>query len=164
MNKKRKITVDSTKLGYNPLANEFVIDVTKVIDDKAFIPDKDGVAVPVSSLLEKTKATKVYYSAGAKDAMYNLSAVAKCMYLFLIYNVKPNQDWIQIDPEWYMKKNNVNSINTYKKAVTELCRYLFIARSEVYKNVFWINPKLFFNGNRVRKYKEKVIISNTWEK
>ena len=51
----------------------------------------------------------------------------------------------------YMNENEISSINTYKTAVQELCKYLFIYphAKTIYKDYYWINPSLMFSGNRI---------------
>lgn len=149
--------VDVNKMLHNPLAHDLVIDVTKRIDYGKMLTDKEtGESIPTSSLIEKNRTAKVFYGTGAKEMVYNLSPGAKSLYLYILYNLEPNQDWIQVNVDWYMLKNSIKSINTYKEAAKELCRYLFLAATLDYKNVFWINPALFFCGNRIEKYTNKV--------
>ena len=150
--------IDESKLLLNPFVNNLQIEATKLTDTGKYVPDEDGTMLPCTVLVEKRQSTKIFYCSGCKDMIYNLSPGAKSLYLFVLYNLDSGQDWIQINIQWYMTKNNIKSINTYKEAVKELCRYLFLSQTVDYKDVYWINPMLFFSGNRITKYPTKVII------
>jgi len=161
---KKRQEIDISKLLNNPYRNTLAISATKVIDSNTFVYSKEGEAIPVERLIEKQKSTKIYQCTGCKERVYNLSPSAKSLYLYILYNLKVNVDWIHLNRDWYMKKNNVKSINTYKEAVKELSRYEFIIPTAEYKDVMWINPVLFFSGDRMRKYPDKVIVENDWIK
>jgi len=161
--KKRQV-IDKDKIGSNPFKNQIAIQATKVVENSTFVYDEKGEPVPVTKLIEKQKSTKIYHCTGCKERVYNLSPGAKSLYLYVLYNLKVNVDWIHINREWYMEKNNVKSINTYKDAMKDLCRYEFLCTTPEYKDVFWINPVLFFSGNRIKKYADKVTIGNEWVK
>lgn len=157
---KKKQEIDESKMIMNPLANDLSIVATRRIDYAQMITDEDtGELIPTTNLIEKNRNVKIFYGTGCKEMVYNLSPGAKSLYLFVLYNLEPNQDWIQINSQRYMTKNSIKSINTYKEALKELCRYLFIAPTLDYKDVFWINPMLFFCGSRINKYPDKVKIA-----
>lgn len=156
--------IDESKLLLNPFVNNLHIEATKLTDTGKFVLDETGDPVQVSTLVEKRQNTKVFYCPGCKDMVYNLSPGAKSLYLYVLYNLDSGQDWVQINTEWYMTKNNIKSINTYKEAAKELCRYLFLSQTVDYKNVYWINPMLFFSGNRIVKYPDKVVIKGEFIK
>lgn len=157
---KKLETVDPSKMLRNPFSVGLKIEVSKITDTKRYRPDAEGIMYPVDYLIEKERMTKIYHFAGAKDMVYNLSPSAKCLYLFVLYNIEVGEDYIRLNTERYMQKNRVKSINTYKKAVKELIRYCFLSQSADYKEVYWINPMLFFSGSRVNKYPESVVIKN----
>lgn len=155
--------IDESKLLLNPFVNNLQIEATKLTETNKFVLS-DGVQVHVSTLIEKRQNVKLFYCTACKDMIYNLSPGAKSLYLFVLYNLESGQDWIQINSQWYMSKNSIKSINTYKEAVKELCRYLFLSQTVDYKDVYWINPMLFFSGNRIAKYPTKVIIKGEFTK
>jgi len=65
-----------------------------------------------------------------------------------------------VGPKEYEKEVKAGSINTYKRGVEELVRYGFLTPT-VYKYTYWVNPSQLFNGNRINKYPEKVIVKST---
>ena len=74
-----------------------------------------------------------------------------------MYRIKRNQDYIKIDKTAYLKENNINSINTYKAAIKELQINLIICPT-IIKDHYFINPCIFFAGNRIKNYPENVVI------
>ena len=161
---KKQQVIDESKLVLNPFVNNLQIEATKMTDLNKYVIDSNGEPQPVSTLIEKRQNVKLFYCTACKDMVYNLSPGAKSLYLFVLYNLESGQDWIQINTQWYMSKNSIKSINTYKEAVKELCRYMFLNQTADYKDVYWINPMLFFSGNRIAKYPEKVIIKGEFSK
>lgn len=141
----------------NPLINsEFKIEVLKFTDTKAFTTDAEQLHLPKEYELEREKAVKVYTKSEHRLFVSKLSPGAKSLFLWLIYEVEAGKDYLWINKQRYMEENSIASINTYKTAVDELSRYLFIYPSLV-KDVYWINPRLFFCGNRVAKYKNHIV-------
>jgi hypothetical protein len=151
--------IDPSKLLLNPFVNDLYIEASRLTDSKKFIPDPvTGELLPATALVEKRQSAKIFYCTDCKQIIYNLSPGAKSLYIFVLYNLTTNQDWIQLNSQSYMTKNSVKSINTFKDAVKELCRYGFLGTTPEYKDVYWINPKMFFSGNRITKYASRVII------
>ena len=143
---------------HNPLAVSLKIDATKVTDKNKFRIDDEGIKHPVEYLIERERNVKIYYFPGAKDIIGNLSAQAQRLYLFILYHMEPGQDYIYLNKVLYMAQNKIKSVNTFKDAIKELSRYCFVSLSVDYKDVYWINPMLFFCGSRIVKYPDKVII------
>ena len=155
---------DEKNLIKNPFEFTLQIPVTELISNIEYIKDmEEGIIVPKGIVLERTKSIKLYYCEDCKDFVANLSDKAQRLYLHILYNLLHGKDWIQINSEYYMKKNGISSINTFKNAIKELMRYSFISPTE-YKTVFWINPNLFFAGNRLKKYPNNIKIESVWEK
>jgi len=155
---------DEKNLIKNPFEYSLQIPVTSMYSSNSLTKNmEDGVVVHKEILLEQTQSVKIYYCSDCKQYVANLSDKAQRLYLHILYTLKPNKDYIQINSEYYMKSNNIKSINTFKEALKELIRYNFIAPTE-YKTVFWINPYLYFAGNRLTKYPNNIVKTKTWDK
>lgn len=166
----KKESFDESKLIVNPFVENLEIPVTMVIDTAVKSKTKPVFNTGDFQVwdnnkyyIEKTQSTSIYYSDYSKDRVYNLSDKAKSLYLFLLYNVKRGKDFIQLNREVYMKKNNIKSGTTVIEAIKELMRYGFIVNTE-FQSVYWINPALFFSGSRIQKYPEKTRIVQEWLK
>lgn len=152
---------DETKLLKNPFSYSLKIEVTRCIDTGKFAADKEGIMHPVSTLIERQSATKIFHVAGIAEMVGNLSDTAMRLYMYIIHSLDAGKDFIRINPEHYQKKNRVKDGRTYKSATKELIRYNFIVNTE-FDNVYWINPNLFFCGNRILKYPESIEIKSEW--
>lgn len=142
-------------MGINPLLNSLKIEVNKVTFEKQFAKDKDGVWLPVERELEVDKSCKIYLSSGRRLGVVELSARAKDLLIWVIYETEPNCEWVWINKPRYMKESGVSSVNTYKGALVELIKTGYLLGSVV-KNTYWINPDKFFNGNRVSVFSKNV--------
>lgn len=155
---------DPNNLITNPFTFTLRIPVTKVISNIDYTIDvEDGVFHNKAFYVDKTKKVTLYHCAYCKDNTIGLSDKALRLYTWIIMSIEPGMDYIQINQDYYMRKAGVKSINTYKDAVKELVRYSYIQATE-YKTVFWINPNIFFSGNRLNKYPDNIVETNVWEK
>ena len=161
---KRNQKFDKEKLLINPFSFTLQIPVTKVISNIDYERDlEDGVFHNKSFYVEKTKKTVLYHCDSCKENTLGLSDKALRLYMWVQLTLNPGQDFIEINKDTYMKKSGTKSINTYKDALKELIRYSYIAATE-FPTVFWINPNIFFSGNRLNKYPNNIVEKNTWEK
>ena len=155
MSKKLEV-YDESKLVNNPFTYSLVIPTTKVVSDRfKYLPPEiegeEGVFVKDTFQIEKTQSVRMYYCPGCKAMVYNLSDKAQRLFLYILYNLERKKDYVQINRENYMNKNNVKSNTTYLAAVEELIRYGFIGNT-MYKTVFWTNPFLFSSSDRLSMY------------
>ena len=160
MSEKTNVTklTKSEDIGYNPMVNdEFIILVNKVVAKNSYKIGNEGELIPVEVNMESEAFTKVYTKAEYRIYVANLSDCALRLWVHLVFECDSGEDVIKINTNRYMKENHIKSINTYKTAIKELHRYLFICPS-VIKGVYWINPRLFFAGSRVNKYPKNVVV------
>lgn len=155
MNKIEQIDEDLLKV--NPFSFSLKIPVTEIMKSGEFkkVEDEElseGVILNATYYVERTQSTKIYHCENCKQMIYDLSPKAQRMYLYVLYNLKRGKDWIQINKENYMTKNNITAKNTVNDAIKELTRFGFIAPTVEYKSAYWINPTLFFSGNRLNKF------------
>lgn len=154
---------DEQELSANPFSFSMKLPVTEVISNLNYTKDpEDGVIYNKSFFIESTQSIKIYYCEECKDIVYNLTSAAQRMYLYILYNLKQGKDYIQLNQEHYMKKNDITSVNTFKKAILELIRYGFITNTH-YKSIYYINPNMFFSGNRLKKFPKNMEVVKTWE-
>ena len=151
---------DESKLINNPFTYSLLIPATKMLSDAfkllpAEMEGEEGTLIRDTFLIERTQSVRMYYCPGCKLMVYNLSDKAQRLYLYLLYNLERKRDYVQINKEDYMKKNNVKSNTTYLGAVEELTRYGFIGNT-MYKTVYWTNPFLFSSSDRIAMYPDRV--------
>ena len=161
MKRELKPEINKNNLGVNPLTvNDLEIKVVEKVYTGSF-KHKDGDIIHNTGLIEYDSCTKVYNKASNRLFASKLTAGSKSLLLWLIFEMDYNEDYIWINKTRYMEENDISSINTYKKAITELTRYCVIYPMLGKRNVYWINPRLMFNGNRITKYPDSVIKINT---
>lgn len=137
------------QLGSNPFMNGLKIHVSSVSSGSYY--SVDGMMLPRDVLIEKKPFSKVYLTADDRKLVMMLTDSALRLFLWVIYELKAGEDHVCINRERYMKESDIQSINTFKKAISELERYFFISASLV-KGVYFINPSFIFRGNRIKKF------------
>lgn len=155
MNKCKKPEIKDEDFLHNPLAGiDFKIIVNLRVVEGTFIKDGEEL-LPKEIELEKENITKVYTKPENRKVMIGLSAGSQRLFLWIAYELEHGRDYLWINKKRYMAESGITSINTYKRAIAELVRYNLIAVS-LLKDVFWINPRLFFAGSRINKYPSHV--------
>lgn len=159
---------DRLKLVNNPFAYSMEIPVIKVYSDKLFekipVPDlatgeTEHVYLPSGYYAEQQQSVKIYYCTKCKNLIASMSDKAQRLYLHVLYHLEKKVDYFQLNKEDYMRKNNIKSNTTFLAAVEELVTFGVIGLTG-YKSVFWVNPILFFPGDRVSRYPEQIV--NKW--
>ena len=84
-----------------------------------------------------------------------LSAKAKDLLWFIVYELKAGRSYVVVNVKRYLEEVKV-SRKTYRRAVLDLIAASIIAPTSI-TNVFYINPAMFFNGSRIKKFPEKVL-------
>jgi hypothetical protein len=157
MNKYNKPVFTEKDLGYNPTVNELVIPVVMLATSK--MKEVDGIKVLEEVELEYTQYTKVFKTPQLRAYVNNLSDKAQRLYLWLMYEIETGKDYLWINRTRYMEESGIKSITTVTNALNELHRYAFIVPT-IIKDVYWINPQLFFSGSRIKKYPSRLKIRN----
>jgi hypothetical protein len=157
MGKKPRINEDDLKS--NPLVTDSFKILVIELKDESLKKDKDGVWLPYARFADMEANTKVYRNPDYRKLVSYMSASGKSLYLWIIYEIEPGKDWLWVNKDRYMEENRVSSINTYKSAIKELCTHLIISPT-LYKDTYWINPRIAYNGNRCWKYERNVV---RWE-
>ena len=141
----------------NPMVeSDFEVNIVKKVMRGVFKVD-GGDRLPVVMDVESDNSVKIYTKSEYRLSVACLGNSAQKLYLHILYELEYGEDFIEVNYFRFMKENNIESVNTYKTAIRQLCRYLFVCPTLV-KGVYWINPKLFFAGNRVKKYPKNVNI------
>lgn len=149
----------------NPFTvNDFVVSVSKR-SGKSYVKTnekgEDGKPIMIQhSFLQETEPyTRFYINAAHRQIMANLSASAKCLLLWMIYEVESGKDWCWFNRNTFIKDHGYSDDRTYRNAVEDLMRCGIITMVGMgLKDVFWINPRFFFRGDRKSKYKNNIKI------
>lgn len=118
----------------------------------------DGINKFVSKTIEdieweKDPFIKVYTQTKIRNIYKLLNPISCKIVLYIQLNLKKKTDYIELNTESVMEFTNIDSKTTYYKYIQELIENAVIAK---YKNgMYWINPELIFNGDRIEFYKEQ---------
>lgn len=148
---KKSKTIDESLLGENPFINGLLIPVNRIRGKNYSL--SDDVLIKELIELEATPYTKLFVSSERRKIINHLSSSAQRLLLWVMFELDEGKDWLYLNKTRYLKEQDL-SYNTYTKARDELIRYCIIYPTVV-KDVFWINPDFFFQGNRIKKYKNK---------
>lgn len=156
MNKYRKPNFSEKNLGKSPFLSSLQITVSSIHMKGQYIKDKDDEWMPVYREAESDTSCRVYNSSERRLKMSKLSSSAKGLLLWIIYEAENNKDYLWVNRKRYQEENGIASPTTFRSAINELIGEAFICRTKV-GAVYWINPALFFNGNRVKTFSDKVV-------
>lgn len=146
-----KPNYNEAMLGINPFLDHLVIEVNSFEFKHQYKKDKDGDLLPVVGEVEAERKTSLYVASEKRLRANKLSPRAKELYLWLLYEADNGKDYLWLNRVRYMKENDINSPTTYRSAINELISNGFVSRTVV-GAVYWLNPALFFNGNRIVKF------------
>ena len=142
----------------NPfISNDFKLIVNTLIDKKTFQHTTDGVLLHKQFYFEAQTICKIIKTPENRKLIASLSAPALKLYNWLIYELNPNKDYITINKNRAKLELNINSDKTFYKALAELNEKKIICNSDI-KNTYFINPKIFFCGNRVKMYPDNILV------
>ena len=96
--------------------------------------------------VDKEKFVKVFTE--NVSSLFDLSRPAIRVFCYIMDRVKPNIDEVTFTLDDAMEFTGYTSKATIFKGVSELIENRFIARSKQHY-IFYINPNIFFNGDRV---------------
>lgn len=146
---------DEEDLGVNPFTQSFKI-VTRAITIKSqFKVVKDRIKVPVELDMEYEPSCKIYTAPSKRLWLFKQKPRSQSLMLWIIYAIDYSKDYIWINKKRYMEESGT-SLNTTKAAIEDLIKAGVITKT-IIKDVYWINPKFFFKGDRVKKYPNNTI-------
>jgi hypothetical protein len=142
-------------LGTNPFRTSLEIKVRSYKTGK-YTKDEEGIIDYDYTDIEYERYCKVYTAPENRLIVNEFSNKAAHLFLWLQYILTTGEEYFCFNRERYMEEKRIKSITTVSDAITELVRYGIIQWTTI-KDVYWINPAMFYSGNRVAKYKENVV-------
>lgn len=141
-------------MGSNPLVNEsFKVRIRKA---RSGMIQEDDVWVDNLYEQEVDRLTKVFHTPDNRRLIAGLRPSAKSLFLWLIFELEVGRDYIWIPKHRYMSETFTSAINTYKSGIKELSRYYIVYPHPTVKDVYWINPEVFFSGSRAKLYRNNI--------
>lgn len=107
----------------------------------------------VAVLVDSATYAKVFHEGLNRLLAEDLSLSALKLCLYIIRELKPRKDHIEIDIETCLTACKWKSVSVFNSSARELINKDFIKKSTKGKTVYWINTNWFFNGNRLLLHK-----------
>ena len=163
MNVKKKPDIDMKNLGRNPfIVNSEIKARSLNLGKKVIIQTDEGINLPAGSVnslqvIEEQIYTKLYHDTDFRDICLRLNERGLKLVMYILYQLPANDDYIWINNVHFQDKCGYNKKTDYVEAVMELIRYGIITTT-IYDDVYFINPLIFFCGNRLKKYPDNIKI------
>lgn len=101
---------------------------------------------PITGFKDTASYTKLFTGGKLKLAELNSSGTKVLCYIML--NAIPNQEDICLHPQIVAKEMGYKDQRSVYEGLVDLLNLGLLARKTGYGSCFWINPNLFFNGDR----------------
>ncbi len=97
---------------------------------------------------DSSKYSKLFTNGKLKLA--NLSSPGVKVFCYIMMNCSPNHEDICLHPQEIAKDMGYKDQRSVYEGLVDLLNVELIARKTGYQSCFWINPNLFFNGDRLK--------------
>lgn len=146
----------------NPFLQNYRLKVVKInsttfkvdtsnIHDGVIVGDYEQVTK--SFLAEQQSKTSVYDIPYIENILFTeITSAGRDILLYIIYNVKENEDVINLKHDRLAKKVNL-SRPTLIKGIQQLIDVGVICKKS--QSEYWINPLYVFKGNRINYYRKQ---------
>jgi hypothetical protein len=148
------------QMGVNPFIASLEVRVRSV--RSGYVPE-EGMMVDNLVEMEVESYFKVFDNATQRVVMVGLSFRALQVWTWVMYTIESGVDYIRMNVDRSMQECRIKSLKTYRAAISELCRYGYIAPCVGHKNVYWINPSIGFKGSRVKAFPSCVVKRGNYE-
>lgn len=142
-------------LGNNPLVGNLAIPASWKRAKKHFVRDEEGSLTHECYRVERTHYVKLYLTPEIRDLLISLPPPAYRLMIYIMERLDHEKDYVQVNSEHFLRIAGTKSVNTLTAGKKELMRRNIIAITTV-RSVIWINPAIFFHGNRMDVYTNKV--------
>lgn len=113
----------------------------------------DSFDIGHAILIEEEEYAKLFTSAANRKLLSSLSPRGVHLLMWLIHKVIKKCDLIHIDRHNYMKESGISRQETYMNAIADLVMAKILYRYPLYSDLYFVNPHVFFKGNRLFKYR-----------
>jgi hypothetical protein len=121
---------------------------------------EDSLDIGGAVLFEGEEYAKLFTNSSNRKMLAKLSPRGVHLMVWLIQKVIRKSDLVHIDRHKYMKDSGVSRQETYMNAITDLVMAKILYRYPLYSDLYFINPHVFFKGNRLLKYKDLLKAEN----
>lgn len=108
--------------------------------------------------VDKVPSTRVFRGTAHLNEVMKMSASCVKLYFYLILKVQKSELFIRIDDKTICKLFECSERQAARLRA-ELIKFTIIAKKE--NNQYWINPRFFCSGDRLKMYSECAVLSYT---
>ena len=152
MQKYKKPKFEYSDIGINPFRGNLRISSSILEFKDSYQMLEEGSLINATKIVDNTPSCRLFTLSNNRLYVSKLTLSGKELFLWIMFSVEPGKEVLWINKDRYMVENST-SINTYKRAIEDLVKNAVIAFTVV-KDVYWINPLYFFNGDRLKMYPE----------
>ena len=152
----RKEAEDGVQKSLNPFAESLVINV---FYKKLKVGQSTGGGTLYESKPVETDKRVTLYPEYACEAFLAVGTNAQKLLFYILLHLVHNQDYLQLKESDVAPELGI-SRSSYYRALAELIEYNVIASRIQRKHTYWINPRMFFAGNRLSVYSDRVVKVN----
>lgn len=105
--------------------------------------------------MDRAESVKWFIDDGVTEVRNGLSLRAKEMLLWVVDNLRRDNDVIFISRSRVMFELQIKSLPTVSNAISELCWKGILAKTKM-RGLYYINPVHFFRGSRVSMYPDNL--------
>lgn len=140
----------------NPFVSSLRIEVS-YIQNREVTQEIDGIVYTVKPV--EKEGYVCFYADSALDVFLRLSSTGKDLLVYIMHKLnrlkKTNRDYLELDSVQCMERLGISRA-TFYRAIQELTNVAIIPRKSR-RGTYWINPQIFFKGNRLRAYPDNTV-------
>lgn len=137
----------------NPFSINFKIYTEyKITSDRV---EEGSIKQITYSLVETDKKTSLY-RADTFEIMRELSGNARLVFLYIATHIGWNSEKIELKPDKMIRECRTSKA-TYYRSIEELKTMSLIVQASKRKDMYWVNPRILFHGNRIKVFKDNVV-------
>lgn len=106
--------------------------------------------------MDRAESVKWFIDDGVTEVRNGLSLRAKEMLLWVVDNLRRDNDVIFISRSRVMFELQIKSLPTVSNAISELCWKGILAKTKM-RGLYYINPVHFFRGSRVSAFPDNAV-------
>lgn len=152
----RKPDYKDSDLGVNLYEVHLFVPVARAISANAFSPVEDresgsSVLLPAMHFVEQEKSVRVFVNSDKRKVICGLSDRACKLFLWIGYSLKPGDKSVWVNKKLAAKDCGFRDTRVVNGLLGDLHKANIICPTAV-DGVYWINPSIFFNGNRIKHF------------
>jgi len=157
MNSNLDLTENSPQSEPNPFVNEMFMFRGRLVNDFTRKIRAGNINLPSEYYTDTTPKINKYRNLGIMETALKLSPAAVRVWIWIEYHLKYRHDHIILDKVAIMEKLGITR-QTFRAAIVDLELNHFVRQSlnPKTKDVYFINPRIIFYGNRGIMYPKHV--------